>query len=106
MNTIRIKLAPRDVMMDVYFMKDKEVFIKANIERYDFARHLNEVVKLTTAHDGEDACEEAFDLTNNPSRQEERERVYGRGRSVSVGDIVMVNDAVWLCDNFGWKKLQ
>jgi hypothetical protein len=56
--------------------------------------------------EGVDAAEEAFDLTNNPGRQEERERVYGTGRSVSTGDIVSIDDdEQWLCLSFGWAKL-
>lgn len=56
--------------------------------------------------EGVDAAEEAFDLTNNPGRQEERERVYGTGRSVSSGDIVSIDDdEQWLCLSFGWAKL-
>ncbi|HEX8605111.1 MAG TPA: hypothetical protein VF774_20875 [Pseudoduganella sp.] len=38
----------------------------------------------------EDIADELFDLTNNPGRQQEREQKYGRGRSLSVGDIVKV----------------
>ena len=53
----------------------------------------------------EDICEYAFDVTNNPSRQEEREKVYGRGRSLSVGDIVTVNENSYVCDNIGWLKV-
>lgn len=51
------------------------------------------------------AAEEMFDLTNNPSRQAEREQVYGNGRSVSVGDIVEVDGVDFLCSSFGWKIL-
>ena len=54
---------------------------------------------------GEEAAEEAFDLTNNPSREDERMRVYGRGQSVSVGDVVLVDDDVYLCMSCGWEKL-
>jgi hypothetical protein len=58
----------------------------------------------------EDAAEEVFDLTNNPSRQEDRAVVYGRGRSLSVGDIVEVYNPdfsveQWLCCSFGWKEV-
>ena len=54
---------------------------------------------------GEDAAEELFDLTNNPYRQAEREQVYGRGRSLSVGDVVTIDGDLYLCASFGWKKL-
>lgn len=59
--------------------------------------------------EGETAAEEAFDLTNNPSRQFERELMYGRGRSVSSGDIIEVDDGEskvqYLCLSIGWEKL-
>jgi hypothetical protein len=55
--------------------------------------------------EAEDAAEEMFDLTNNPSRQAEREQVYGRQRSISVGDIVEVNGVNFLCASMGWKEL-
>lgn len=53
----------------------------------------------------EDVAEELFDLTNNPSRQEEREQKYGRGRSMSVGDIALAGGEMWLCVSMGWEKL-
>ena len=53
--------------------------------------------------EGEDAAEEAFDLTNNPMRQDERVQLYGRGRSLSVGDIVNVDGVNFLCASNGWK---
>lgn len=60
---------------------------------------------FTTEKTGEDAAEEAFDLSNNPSRQYERSRIYGKFRSVSVGDIVSVDGVDYLCAPCGWEKL-
>lgn len=64
---------------------------------------------IQTHLDGEDAAEEMFDLTNNPSRQDERLDKYGRHQSLSVGDIVHVvsrtDDSYYLCRSFGWKKI-
>lgn len=54
---------------------------------------------------GDDAAEEVFDLSNNPSRQGEREQRYGRGRSLSVGDIVQVDGQNILCASVGWIVL-
>ena len=53
----------------------------------------------------EDVAEEMFDLTNNPSRQTAREYVYGRGRSLSVGDIVEAKGEKQLCCSFSWKAI-
>lgn len=59
--------------------------------------------------DGEEAAEEIFDLTNNPSRMEEFRKStampYGY-RSVSVGDIVEVNGVDYFCDNIGWTIIK
>lgn len=60
--------------------------------------------------EGEDAAEEAFDLSNNPCRQEERNTHYGEHRSVSVGDVVVVANRTegkkfYLCDSFGWVAI-
>ena len=54
---------------------------------------------------GEAAAEEMFDLSNNPSRQWERSQKWGMNRSLSVGDVVQVDDESWLCCSMGWKKL-
>jgi hypothetical protein len=60
----------------------------------------------------EQFAEELFDLSNNPSRQDVRELLYGTGRSLSVGDIVVVEDerdpeyeTSWLCLGVGWVLL-
>lgn len=53
----------------------------------------------------EAVAEEVFDLTNNPSRQSEREQLYGRYRSVSVGDIIDVDGREFLCASQGWIEL-
>ena len=50
-------------------------------------------------------ADEMFDLTNNPARQDEREESYGRGRSLSVGDIVEAYGKKLLCCSFGWKPI-
>lgn len=60
---------------------------------------------------GENAAEEAFDLSNNPCRQDERNLFWGDIRSLSVGDIVEVNNhedgrQFFLCDSVGWVKLE
>ena len=61
-------------------------------------------VTFIECHDliGQDAAEEVFDLTNNPYRQKEREEHYGRRRSLSVGDIVQVDEVQYLCMPSGW----
>ena len=54
---------------------------------------------------GEAAAEELFDLTNNPSRKDERDQALWERQSLSVGDIVQVDKEYFLCESIGWKKL-
>lgn len=51
------------------------------------------------------AAEEMFDLSNNPSREEERAERWGGNRSLMVGDIVQVNDDCYVCAVVGWDKV-
>lgn len=92
-----IKLAPSNVFRDCAFCADVKSLVKSKVELYTVMPAIN------TVFSGEEAAEEMFDLTNNPSRQSEREELYGRYRSVSVGDIVEVDSVSYVCDSFGWK---
>lgn len=49
-------------------------------------------------------CEEAFDLSNNPSRDEERGQKW-QGYSLSTGDVVIIENECWMCDSIGWVRL-
>lgn len=77
-----------------------------------FAKRMYDIGKRITMPDcakvGEDAAEECFDVTNNPSRQDEREAVYGRHRSVSVGDIVLIEETggAFYCASSGWVQFE
>lgn len=100
MSKVTIFLAPGDVMRDFSFVKaDKVGYVRAALSRYA------PVCVFTSEYDGEDAAEEAFDLTNNPGRQVEREVCYGRGRSVSTGDVIDVDGVKYLCKSAGWAVL-
>lgn len=54
---------------------------------------------------GEYAAEEMFDISNNPNREDERAERWGSYRSLSVGDIVQVNDDCYVCAVVGWDKV-
>jgi len=71
----------------------------------DFLDKYTQVCTFETDKSDYDAAEEAFDLTNNPGRQEERERIYGNGRSLSSGDVVDVDGVKYACLSIGWAKL-
>lgn len=99
MAVVKIKFAP-----SFAFMLGDDAVDKV---RQDLAAgaYKQESALFTVNGDSIDAAEEAFDLTNNPSRQDERERVYGRGRSLSTGDIVVVGEEQWVCLSFGWAEV-
>jgi hypothetical protein len=54
---------------------------------------------------GVNAAEEVFDLSNNPMREEERHEKYGPHRSLSVGDMVVVDGVSYVCCPFGWEEV-
>lgn len=99
MNECTVFMVPDELMSSAFFTKNIVAFASRNATDYAV------VFKYTTDKTGIDAAEEAFDLTNNPYRQEERERVYGRGRSVSIGDVVVTDDFTYVCAPHGWLKI-
>jgi hypothetical protein len=58
-----------------------------------------------TDKEGQHAAEEMFDLSNNPERDDERSNRWGSNRSLSVGDIVEVNDKRYVCCTVGWEQI-
>jgi hypothetical protein len=54
---------------------------------------------------GEDAAEAVFGLSNDPSKEDMKESMGWTGRSLSVGDIVMVDGVQYVCLPVGWKIL-
>lgn len=87
----------------------REFFFKSEPEKMALIRqelpHYTVGGTFETPLEGEDAAEEAFDLTNNPSRQDEREEKYGNGRSVSSGDVIEVDGVKFVCMSIGWERL-
>lgn len=100
MNYATIFLAPAVSMMDFY-TKDRLAMVTELISKDRYQR----IGTLATEKSGEEACEEMFDLSNNPSREHERKIKWGAHRSLSVGDVVHVDGDSWLCDSVGWTKL-
>jgi hypothetical protein len=102
MATATIKLVNAELLSTFYFTKNPAALAQKLLEegRYKVAGTMG-----VPGREGMAAAEEIFDLTNNPSRDDEREELYGRFRSVSVGDIVNVDGADWLCCSLGWWKL-
>jgi hypothetical protein len=99
MSKVIIKLAPNTIRAELHFAENKARIAKAMLPFY--TQHTP--ILLNKA--GMDAAEEAFDLTNNPSREADRNEFYGPFRSLSVGDIVEVDGVDYLCDSFGWLTI-
>ena len=107
MSQFIILFAPGWLRRDMYGEKGSmSALARANIDLYE-----QFPVTFATEKTGEDAAEEAFDLTNNPSRDEDR-RIAGfvNHRSLSTGDVVRVLQfrepvTEYVCLSVGWKKL-
>lgn len=99
-SAVTVKLAPTELMIEFYTKQDAVGVASRGYASYE--------VRPCFAVDalGEAAAEEVFDLTNNPSRQAEREQLYGQGRSLSVGDIVEVDGVNYLCASQGWINME
>lgn len=98
---IKVLLVNEQFMGEFYFRPNQEQTARSLLKD-GWYRAAGEFAVMGT---GEDAAEEVFDLTNNPSRQDEREQLYGRQRSLSVGDIVEADGRKWLCCSTGWRAL-
>jgi hypothetical protein len=99
MAVVKIKFAPPRMFLYGEGAVDKVSILLAS------GQYVEESELFVVNGDSQDAAEEVFDLTNNPSRQEEREEKYGRGRSLSVGDIVVVGEEQWVCMSIGWAEV-
>lgn len=101
MANVKMKLVnPINLMMNFHISDNEAALAKELLERGDYKTVFTHQVN---GLEGKAVAEEMFDLTNNPGRQEEREKVYGRGRSLSVGDIVEVDGVDYVCCSLGWK---
>ena len=101
MAVVKIKFLPASMMMGMYRPEQKK-FVQDALAA---GLYVDESELFTVNGDSQDAADEVFDLTNNPGRQEERMEKYGNGRSLSVGDIVVVGEEQWVCLSFGWAEV-
>ena len=106
MAVVKIKFAHPMLMGVAYFRMmapDAAEHVRGYLKE---GKWYNEESELFTVNgDSKDAAEEVFDLTNNPWRQDERMEKYGNGRSLSVGDIVVVGEEQWVCLSVGWAEI-
>ena len=99
MAKVTIHLAPISMAGMMFHNKSSLPIIKQHLPDYRVAGFYE------TDKVGEAAAEDAYDLTNNPDRQEEREEKYGRHESVSGGDVIEVDGERFACMSSGWAKL-
>ena len=104
MTVATIKLVNEQFMGEFYFRANQEQTARGLLKDGHYRDAGILTIPGLRGHE-EDVAEEIFDLTNNPSRQSEREELYGRGRSVSVGDIINVDGLDLLCASQGWQRL-
>lgn len=97
MAKVTIHLGNARILRDFYFGEKQLDIVRNGLPHYTNAG------SFETDLEGEAAAEEAFDLTNNPYRQREREEKYGRGRSVSTGDVIEVDGVKYACMSIGWE---
>jgi hypothetical protein len=100
-NTAFVLFPPAYLQRDASFSFAKPQLIAA----FQDNRYTRIAAVPVGARVGQAAAEECFELTNHPGRQEERVEKYGRHRSVSVGDIVVIGGDAWLCASVGWEKV-
>jgi hypothetical protein len=103
MATATIKLVDGDLRREFFFNNNTLAQAREYLAAGHYHIHTTTISILDLQ--GAELAEEMFDLTNNPGRQAERERVYGRGRSVSVGDIVNVDGVDYVCCDVGWVSI-
>jgi len=99
-----VKLIDEQFMGEFYFRKDQEATARSLLKD-GWYRDAAVLAVPGAVGVGEEVADEIFDLTNNPYRGAERSELYGRQRSVSVGDIIEVDGVRFMCASFGWKVI-
>ena len=94
-------LAPDDMIGSFYFRDTPQALEQVRERR----SHYRLAGMIPTDLVGEEAAEMVFDLSNNPSKESLKESMGWVGRSFSVGDIVVVDGAEFVCLSVGWKIL-
>lgn len=100
--------------VQIKFLKDGhliEFYSTAIIDQSTVVKRLVECGAYDTVGDivvdftGEDAAEEVWCLTNDPSREDECNKLINLDRNVCSGDIVSVDGVDYLCKSIGWAVL-
>lgn len=104
MTMVKVHLCPQNLRREIFTTENLASFVQDNFQVYGQTHY------FTVPQVGEEAAEEAFDLSQNPSRDEERLRVYRDYRPVCVGDVVEClhrdqSHQFFLCDPIGWTQI-
>lgn len=104
MTMVKVHLCPQNLRREIFITENLPSFVKDNFLKYA------ETHFFTVPQAGEEAAEEVFDLSQNPSRDEERLSVYRNHRPVCVGDVVEClhrdrSRQFFLCDPIGWTQI-
>jgi len=94
-------LAPDDMIGSFYFRATPQALDVVRVRRSSYRL----AGMIPTDLVGEDAAEMVFDISNNPSKESIKESMGWVGRSLSVGDIVVVDGAEFVALPVGWKIL-
>jgi hypothetical protein len=99
---VTIKYVPDNLMRDFFCqpMVDREWWVVQNLQHF-----VSSPTWDYSDDSHEEICEEFFDITNNPSRKSEHRELVGNFRSISVGDVIQVDNSLYLCDSVGWKEI-
>lgn len=92
---------PATAMVDFYTKDGRKALDEFALSGHGYA----DIFKVPTELTGRAAAEDMFDLSNNPSRDDQRAALWGAHRSLSVGDVVFDGAESWLCLPMGWTKV-
>lgn len=110
MNYVTVLLLQRPWYRDALGVSEEELITltRENIKASTMLepRYICKVLGISDKFEGQQAADEIFDLTNNPSRQDERDQYFADCRSLSVGDVVIVDGIIILCCAFGWSVVK
>ena len=101
MSKVTVFLVP-DAHRVEFFRAGEKTQVEA-MQKLWGARAYIALQSIELSHTGEDAAEEMFDLSNNPARSGDR-HVVACNRSLSVGDVVQVDNDRFLCLSTGWHR--
>jgi hypothetical protein len=91
-----------------------EIFLNRGISLYDgrFANYNRHAFEYESRLEGEDAAEEAYRIINSAGFELQddelaiqEEYLANNDEIITSGDVVVVDDVVYICLPIGWKKM-